>query len=370
MTGRLARPDNGRRAQVAQRILVVDDVAEMRRLVWRALRAGGYVVDVAATVAEALKMDPGGYDALLIDANLGPERGADLIETLRSRDEAVAARCLIMTGGSLGRLPADVATLAKPFQLGELLDAVRELQQPGTPAKPGERADVPADADAQPEVARPEVARPEVARPEVARPEVAQLLGIIRRLRARERHDLADYLHDGPIQELAAASLELQLRRGAPAGPAADLVQQQVDTAARSLRGLLDEPWPLRPAQTSVAEVISARTAWLLAEPPAVDADLPGGPDMGEAPGIADIVELMLLATETAGPPGRAHVTVRADPSLLEIDLTRMPDRDDQTAGDPATARPALGGLAAALGADVRAELSRRQWRVSLAMRR
>ena len=345
---------------MAQRILVVDDVAEMRRLVWRALRAGGYVVDVAATVAEALKMDPGGYDALLIDANLGPERGADLIETLRSRDEAVAARCLIMTGGSLGRLPADVATLAKPFQLGELLDAVRELQQPGTPAKPGERADVPADADAQ----------PEVARPEVARPEVAQLLGIIRRLRARERHDLADYLHDGPIQELAAASLELQLRRGAPAGPAADLVQQQVDTAARSLRGLLDEPWPLRPAQTSVAEVISARTAWLLAEPPAVDADLPGGPDMGEAPGIADIVELMLLATETAGPPGRAHVTVRADPSLLEIDLTRMPDRDDQTAGDPATARPALGGLAAALGADVRAELSRRQWRVSLAMRR
>ena len=35
------------------------------------------------------------------------------------------------------------------------------------------------------------------------------LLDIVRRLRARERGYLADLLHDGPIQELAAVPLEL-----------------------------------------------------------------------------------------------------------------------------------------------------------------
>jgi DNA-binding response OmpR family regulator len=359
---------------VAQRILVVDDVAEMRSLVRRALSAGGYEVDAAATLAAALGMDPGSYDAVLVDANLGAERGADLIETLRSRDEAMAARCLIMTGGTLDMLPAGVATLTKPFQLGELLDAVRarlrptapsgrsELPERGGRGGRGERAGVPADADTQLPAAGPRRA---------AEPQVDQLLGIIRRLRARERRDLADYLHDGPIQELTAASLELQLRRrSAPAALGTDSVQQQVDTAAGSLRGLVDESWPLQPAQTSLTEVISARTAWLLAAPAAVDGDLPAARGVDEVARVADIVELMLLTTETAGPPARAHVTVRADPSLIQIDLTRTPERGDQTASDLAAAQPALDGLAAALGADVHAELSGQQSRVCLTLRR
>jgi DNA-binding response OmpR family regulator len=347
---------------VAQRILVVDDVAEMRSLVRRALSAGGYEVDAAATLAEALGMDPGSYDAVLVDANLGAERGADLIETLRSRDEAMAARCLMMTGGTLDMLPAGVATLTKPFQLGQLLDAVRARLRPTAPSGRGEHAGVPADADTQLPAAGPRRA---------AEPQVDQLLGIIRRLRARERRDLADYLHDGPIQELTAASLELQLRRrSAPAALGTDSVQRQVDAAAGSLRGLVDEPWPLQPAQTSLTEVISARTAWLLAAPAAVDGDLPAARGVDEVARVADIVELMLLTTETAGPPARAHVTVRADPSLLQIDLTRTPERGDQTAGDLAAAQPALDGLAAALGADVHAELSGQQSRVCLTVRR
>src|SRR5260370_29696566 len=102
----------------------------MRALISRALSASGYEVDVASTVSEACGMDPDSYDAVLVDANLGAERGADLVEALRSQDPAAAKRCLMITGGAVDMLPDGVACLPKPFQVGELLAAVRSLQQP------------------------------------------------------------------------------------------------------------------------------------------------------------------------------------------------------------------------------------------------
>jgi CheY-like chemotaxis protein len=353
---------------VAQRVLVVDDVAEMRTLIRRALSAGGYEVDVAATLREALGMDPGGYDAVLVDANLGPERGADLIETLRSQDEAMAARCLVITGGAVDMLPEHVASLAKPFQLSELLDAVRALQHPpAAAARSDDPAGPPADLGCWPPAARPD-AGPRPA----AGPQLGQLLGVIRRLRAREHRDLADYLHDGPIQELTAASLELQLmRRSAPCSPHVDILQQQVDGASGALRFLVDGAWSFRSAQAELTEAISARTAWLLAAPVTVDADLQAAESgASEAPLVADVVELMLLATEVAGPAMRAHVAVRTDQSLIEVDLALTSGRDDEALGDPAMAQSAVNLLASALGADVHAEFTRRQWRVRLAMRK
>jgi CheY-like chemotaxis protein len=358
----------GRRAQVAQRVLVVDDVAEMRIVIRRALRAGGYEVDVAATLTEALGMDPGGYDAVLVDANLGAERGADLIETLRSQDEAVAARCLVITGGAVDMLPERVASLAKPFQLSELLDAVRALQRPpAAAAKSGDPAGPPAD------LGRPlPAAGPAAGRQPAAGPQLGQLLGVIRRLRAREHRDLADYLHDGPIQELTAASLELQLmRRSAPCSPHVDVLQQQVDGASGALRWLVDGAWSFRSAEAELTEAISARTAWLLAAPVTVDADLRAAESAAsDAHLIADVVELMLLATEVAGPTARAHVAVRTDQSLIEVDLARTSGRDDEALGDPAMAQPAVHVLASALGADVHAEFTPQRWRVRLALRK
>ena len=70
------------------------------------------------------------------------------------------------------------------------------------------------------------------------------LLDIVRRLRARERGYLADLLHDGPIQELAAVPLELaeaQRVMGTSPGDELGVVAQQVDAAGRSLRGLQEE---------------------------------------------------------------------------------------------------------------------------------
>ena len=136
---------------MTKRVLVVDDVAEMRALIWRILSADGYQVDVAATLSEARDLDPAGYSAVLVDAHLGTEHGTELIEELRSADPAAVSRCLVITGGTADAGPAGLAVLTKPFRAADLLDAVRALQQAAPPPAPAGSApagSVPAPASA------------------------------------------------------------------------------------------------------------------------------------------------------------------------------------------------------------------------------
>ena len=355
---------------MAQRVLVVDDLDEMRVLIRRALSAEGYEVDVAATLAEARAMDLGKYDAVLVDAHLGSGRGIELIETLRSQYPATARRCLMITGGAVDVLPEGVPILAKPFQLSDLLAAVRALQQPGSVTERDETA----DACAGPGTQLPAPVPPARYRPAAGEHQVRQLLGIVRRLRARERRGLIDFLHDGPIQELTAASLELQmmLRSGPPRpAPHADSVLRQVDAASGSLRWLVDELWPFLPSETELTEAILHRTAWLLAAPATVDVGAgQARPGAIEVPLVADVVELMLLTSEPATVAVRAHIAVRADEQLIQVDLSLTSVNDDDTVGDPATAQASLDGLASALGASVHVDFSERQWQVRLAVPR
>jgi DNA-binding response OmpR family regulator len=345
---------------VAQRILVVDDLADLRTLLRRALARAGYEVGVAATLGEASAMDPAGYDAVIADANLGAERGTDLIAALGAQDESALARCLVITGGAVDALPDGVAYLTKPFQLDDLLAAVRALLEPGTAATPRRPVRAPAAPDSQRPVARP-AAGPEPS----AAPQLGPLLGIVRRLRARERRELADYLHDGPIQELTAASLELQLmRRREPASPHAGPLQRQVDTASGALRHLVDLPWPPGPGQAGPTEVIRQRTAWLLAAPATVEIAAGLGPD--QALLVADIAELALLVTEEAAPGARANIAARADQQVIQIDVSLTPALDDQTIGDPVRAEAVLNGAAAALGGIVSSEFSDQLWHIRL----
>lgn len=355
---------------MAQRVLVVDDLDEMRVLIRRALSADGYDVDVAGTLAEAQRMDPTGYDAVLVDAHLASGRGTELIETLRSQDPAAARRCLVITGGATDMLPEGVPVLAKPFQLSDLLAAVRALQQPGTVTEPGATAGVPADPDIQLPASVPHPRHPAAA----GEPQVRQLLSIVRRLRARERRGLTDFLHDGPIQELTAASLELQMmQRSVPPSAAShvDSLLRQVNAASGSLRWLVDGLWPFLPRETDLTEAIHQRTAWLLAAPATVDDGMrQAGPGAIEAPLIADVVELMLLASEAATPSAQAHIAVRTDEQLIQIDLCLTSGQDDDIIGDPATAQASLDGLASALGGSMQIVFSEQQWHVRLAVRR
>jgi CheY-like chemotaxis protein len=363
------------------RVLVVDDVEEVRILIQRALGVRGYDVDVAATLAEARRLDPGGYDAVLVDAHLGSERGMDLVEALRSEDPQAVGRCLVMTGGTTDTLLDGVARLAKPFQLGELIDAVRVLhepdtgpqpgiapgsaRQPGIAPGPGRRLGTAPGSGADPLASVP----PGGSRPAAGEAQTWRLLRVARRLRARERHELVDFLHDGPIQELTAVTLELQMMcRSAPPAPRLDAVLHRLSSAAGSLRWLVDGPWPFLEPEVRLAAALQQRTAWLLAAPVTVDADEhAAGLGTAEVSAVADVVELMLLGMVTANPPAHAHVVVGTGEHMIQIDLTLTSAAgDDQAIGDPATAQAALDELASALGASMHARLRGRRWRARI----
>ena len=144
-SGLSAGPDTVAGIQVTQRVLVVDDVAEIRTLIQRVLSADGYQVDVASTLAEARGMQPAGYAVVVVDSHLGTESGIDLIDELRSADPGAACRCLVITGDQADA-SSGLAFLAKPFRAADLLDAVRALPHPapstvepglGEPQSPG-----------------------------------------------------------------------------------------------------------------------------------------------------------------------------------------------------------------------------------------
>jgi CheY-like chemotaxis protein len=454
------------------RVLVVDDIDEVRVLIQRTLSTSGYEVDVAATLAQARAMDPGGYDAVLVDAGLGADRGVDLIEALRAENPAAARRCLVMTGGAVNGIPAGVACLTKPFHAAELLNAVQALHQhttsaavpearisaeartsPGSPnfsASAGRQPVAMAPAARQAEgvgqaaaarqaegvgqaaaarqaegVGQAAAARqPSRADPvdpmdvHIERPRAPslctsmgpaagdgaraagdgaraaadgaraardgpagaagaqawQLLGIVRRLRERERHELVDFLHDGPIQGLTVVALGLQMARSQAAVPAPRLAAtlQQLDVAAGSLRWLVDGHWASLMARATLADAIRQRTEWLLAAPATVHANARAAvPTAAEIPVIVDVAELMLFAVLPASPPMRADVAVQteADEIRIELALTAA-SRDERPASDPAAAQAALGELAFALGAAAQVDIHDQPWRARLVLPR
>jgi len=422
---------------LAERVLVVDDAPEMRTLIARVLGAAGYQVDVAASLARARALHPDGYAAVLVDARLGAERGMDLIDELRAGDPAAVSRCLVITGGETRPGPDGPRFLAKPFQPAELLAAVRAL--PGQAADPGTSPAVsstlsPARGRARGRSARPapvagadpvaaDGVSPAVSAVSGTPPgangmpraasgtQVRQLLAITRQLRARERHELIDYLHDGPMQELTAATLEAQLMRSSVPGSAAtrfDAVLAQLDAAARALRWLVDGDLPLSQPELELSSALRQRTTWLLDAPVMLrSADAGASLSPADVPAIVDVAELMLLRMLPAGQAAQACIAVRAKHRLIQLELTVMPtapagrpagdragdrggdlagdaageragdwagdrggdlagDRGGDLAGDPAAARLALDELAAALGGTAQAEFSPERWQARI----
>ena len=349
------------------RVLVVDDTEEMRETIRRALSAAGYQVDVAGTLAEAEAKEPGGYDAVLVDAQLDGESGIDLVERLQSKDRAAAARCVLISGGIPDRLPEGTAYLAKPFSIGDLLGAVREAGRP----RPGPWPLVGPDPGGPTEPVAGRSRRAELT-PAKGEPPAWLLLAMDRQLRVREQRALAAYLHNGPLQEIFAASLELQLlHRSHPALPPGifDRVFPRLDAAAAALDRLPSG----FPAETGpVAGVLERRTAWLLAGPLTVDAGAGNkGLHAAEIPVVADVIELTLLGTVPEGRRARASAAVRADGHLIRIELTITPAADDaHEIGDVELARAGLARVAAALAAKASGDLRARRWRLRITLPR
>jgi hypothetical protein len=201
------------------------------------------------------------------------------------------------------------------------------------------------------------------------------LLDVQRRLRERERGYLAGVLHDGPIQELAAALLQLaEARRamGASQGDELGVAAQLVETAGRSLRGLQDELWPFPRPSSGLAATLRRRTSWLLAAPLVVDAGA-GAAELLEAEiqVVADLVESILACLGGTEAPARALAAVRADQDLifLEMNMTSASD-GDLAFGDPAAARASLHSVAAAIRARADIDLHGRRLRARMEISR
>jgi Histidine kinase len=209
-----------------------------------------------------------------------------------------------------------------------------------------------------------------------------RLLDITRALRAAERGYLAGWLHDRPIQDLAAATLELGLAKraiGPAAGDQLDVPERQVETAGRSLRRLVDELSPFPRAGTGLAAALERRTAWLLAAPLAVNLG-PGAADLSadEIEALADLVELILLGVVSQAAPGTL-AAVQADRDVIVVELNvRLASGDPagdpagSPVGDPAAVTEWLDGLAAAMRTRADTELrgSRLRVRVRIPRRR
>lgn len=112
-------------ATAGARVLVVDDEANLRRLLCDLLDEEGYRVTAAASGPEALaQVESCRFDAVVIDFRLGKECGLDLLRAIRQRSPATS--CIMMTGEGdrefqeLAARSGAWGTILKPFRGAEL----------------------------------------------------------------------------------------------------------------------------------------------------------------------------------------------------------------------------------------------------------
>lgn len=118
------------------KILIVEDEPSLREIMLRAVGREGYVVETAATFAEADARVAGySYDCILLDIMLPDGNGLRLLERireLRKRENVIiiSARNSIEDKVSGLELGAD-DYLAKPFHTAELLARIRSVLRRG-----------------------------------------------------------------------------------------------------------------------------------------------------------------------------------------------------------------------------------------------
>ena len=112
-------------------ILVVEDDSGIRESLVECLAGEGYAVELAADGAEGLeRLRARRPDLVVLDLVMPIMNGAELVEAV-GRDAALrSVPILLMTAAMPApgeQIPPVAGYLAKPFELGELLDAVERL---------------------------------------------------------------------------------------------------------------------------------------------------------------------------------------------------------------------------------------------------
>lgn len=114
-------------------ILVVDDDDSIRVLMKSLLRQHGFSPRTASSGAAALEqVRENGVDLVLLDLGLQDIRGEELVARLREIDQEIPV--VIVSGRHLSEDEVStigaVDALQKPFEIDELLRAIRRILQP------------------------------------------------------------------------------------------------------------------------------------------------------------------------------------------------------------------------------------------------
>ncbi len=117
------------------RILVVDDLPEIREVLKTALEDFGYEVVLASEGGEALRQHAASpADVVITDLHMPGMNGLETVREFREKHAGV--KIIAMTGAETfmvdrnlesSRIHGADRTFTKPFELGELLRAIAEL---------------------------------------------------------------------------------------------------------------------------------------------------------------------------------------------------------------------------------------------------
>lgn len=126
-----ARPLVGS-GQAAGHILIVEDDAPIRRLVKMVLERAGFTTETAADGLEAvLKLGLAEYDTIVLDLMMPNLDGFTFLQTVSEHDAALLQKIVVTSAASPAVIAARLrqapfAVVPKPFDVGDLLQRVRE----------------------------------------------------------------------------------------------------------------------------------------------------------------------------------------------------------------------------------------------------
>ncbi len=125
---------------MSRKILIIDDDADMRQTLARALAQEGFAVAQSADGANLSSLMEDGVGLVLLDLNLGAESGFDIAKRLRPAYPTVG---LIMLTGRADLIDKVVGLeigaddyVSKPFDLRELLARIRSVLRRATAVAP------------------------------------------------------------------------------------------------------------------------------------------------------------------------------------------------------------------------------------------
>jgi CheY-like chemotaxis protein len=113
------------------RVLVVDDEESIRTLIDRVLSRQGFKVETAADGQRAIeKIAQGEFDAIVLDLMMPRVDGFSVLRHLIATNPELISKTVVATAfprdATNAQLDEVCRVIIKPFDTGELIDAVRE----------------------------------------------------------------------------------------------------------------------------------------------------------------------------------------------------------------------------------------------------